>query len=237
MLEVCVDTVSAALAAVAAGADRIELCAALDVGGVTPCEALIKAVRQRVACPVVVLIRPRAGDFIYDASERAQSLDSIQSALALGADGVVVGALDAQGDLDMPLIADMRRAAGTSQFVMHRAFDFVRDPLRAIDQLVSIGCHRILTSGGSTGLVMNHLHELKQLIDCAANRLVVMPGGGVNEHNAAEIIRACRCSELHGSFRLKQADSADGLGWCQPIDTCAVRSVSSILRRAIEQED
>lgn len=230
MLEVCVDTVSAADAACAAGAGRIELCSALDVGGVTPCQSLIQAVRRRITCPLVVLIRPRTGDFVYDESEREQAVESIHIALGSGADGVVVGALTAHDQLDLPYLNTMRLAAGEYQLVMHRAFDFAQQPTLAIDQLVELGFDRILTSGGPSGHVMSHVESLRRIIECAQQRIEVMPGGGVNATNAAALIQACHCRQLHGSFRLPSAHiDASSLGTHRGVDTLAVGAISAML--------
>lgn len=233
MLEVCVDTVQAAVAACEAGAERIELCSALDVGGVTPCQSLIRAVRRRVDCPLVVLIRPRTGDFVYDQCERDQSLESIHIALGCGADGVVVGALQADSKLDLLSLSAMRIAAAGFQLVMHRAFDFVDEPRLAIDQLIEIGFERILTSGGRSGHVMNHLETLKHCIDYASDRIVIMPGGGVTAANAATVLSATGCRQLHGSFRLPPVQLGnEGLGTNRAVDDAAVKLVSGLWLRS-----
>ncbi len=222
-LEVCVDTVSAAVAAFAAGADRIELCSALDVGGVTPCQSLIQSVRRRITCPVVVLIRPRAGDFRYDSAELELSLESIRIALGCGADGVVVGALDDSDSLDLRYLAAMRQASQGFPLVMHRAFDFVTQPQAALEQLIELGFDRILTSGGPSGHVMNHLESLAELVHQANGRIEVMPGGGVNADNALQVLQACQCRQLHGSFRTAlEVFGSSSLGTNRSIDPDAI---------------
>lgn len=232
MLEVCVDTASAATAAHTAGAGRIELCSALDVGGVTPCQSLIQLVRRLVDCPLVVLIRPRAGDFLYDELERAQSLESIRIALGCGADGVVVGGLNVQGRLDLPYLAAMRQAAQGYELAMHRAFDFVEEPTQAIDQLIELDFDRILTSGGPSGHVKNHLDALRHYVDHAQQRIVVMPGGGVNSTNAASVVQASGCQQLHGSFRLPSTQlGSGGLGEHRSVDREAISRVSQLFRQ------
>ena len=234
MLEVCVDTVQAAVEAYEAGAGRIELCSALDVGGVTPCQSLIRAVRRRIDCPLVVLIRPRAGDFVYDQCERDQSLESIHIALGCGADGVVVGALQVDNKLDLVTLNAMRIAAAGFQLVMHRAFDFVDEPRLALDQLIELGFDRILTSGGRSGHVMNHLVSLKECIDYASDRIVIMPGGGVTVANAVQLISATGCQQLHGSFRLPPVQLGnDGLGPHRAVDIAAVKLVSGLWPTAL----
>lgn len=230
MLEVCVDTTTAAVAARAAGAGRIELCSALDVGGVTPCQSLIQSVRRLIDCPLMVLIRPRTGDFLYDHYEQAQSLESIRIALGCGADGVVVGGTNEAAQLDLPYLSALRKAAVRFELVMHRAFDFVAEPKQSIDQIIELGFDRVLTSGGPSGNVMNHRDELRRLIEHAQDRITIMPGGGVSAANAAALIQACGCQQLHGSFRLPSTQlGSGGLGEHRPIDSESIKQVSSLL--------
>ncbi len=234
MLEVCVDSVSAAVAARAAGAGRIELCSALDVGGVTPCHALIQSARKRIDCHLIVLIRPRTGDFVYDDSEREQALESIRVAIGCGADGVAVGGLTSSARLDLPFLLAMRQVAGEAQLAMHRAFDFVDEPHLAIDQLIHLGFDRVLTSGGPSGHVRNHLDSLRQWIEQAGQRLVIMPGGGISAQNAEEVLRTTGCRQLHGSFRLPSTHlGSEPLGTHRMPDAIAISQVAEQLRRAM----
>lgn len=237
LLEVCVDTASAAQAACEAGAGRIELCSALDVGGVTPCQALIQSVRRLISCPLVVLIRPRTGDFVYDEGEREQSLEAVRIALGCGADGVVVGGLNAEGSLDLPHLEALRRASLGVELAMHRAFDFIARPEPAIEQLIGLGFDRILTSGGRSGHVMNHVKQLTNWIETAQNRIVVMPGGGVNLSNAASLIEDCKCAQLHGSFRMPSMElGSGGLGEHRAVDCAAVAHVASLLSQTYRSD-
>lgn len=230
MLEVCVDTISAALAAVRAGAQRIELCAALDVGGVTPCTALIQAVRKQVQCPLMVLIRPRTGNFIYDQVEIELTLASVSEALRAGVDGVVVGALTPEHELDLDALRAMRNAVGDAELVMHRAFDFIADREAAVDQLVELGFARVLTSGGSSGQVTNHLDSLARLVGYAQGRIIIMPGGGVTADNAHELIHRTVCTQIHGSFRLPATDPImNGLGTHRKLDHRSISLVAGMI--------
>ncbi len=203
MLEVCVDTIQGAIVAEKAGADRIELCSALELGGVTPSNALVSAVRQAIRLPLIVLIRARAGDFFFDEPERELMLAEAEQAIELGADGVAIGGLTHSGDLDLPLLQSAKAAVPKSQLVMHRAFDCTREPLRALEELIAIGFTRILTSGGPNA-ALDGVSALKFLNESADNRIEILPAGGVNADNAKQILTTC-CTrgygQLHGSFR------------------------------------
>ncbi|MCY2983174.1 MAG: copper homeostasis protein CutC [Planctomycetota bacterium] len=203
MLEVCVDTVQGAIGAEKAGADRIELCSALELGGVTPSNSLVSAVRAAIQLPFIVLIRSRAGDFFFDAQERDLMIVEAMQAIELGAEGVAIGGLTRSRELDLPLLRSARAALPKSQLVMHRAFDHVRDPLRALEELIAIGFTRILTSGGPNS-ALEGVMALKLLNESARNRIEILPAGGVNDDNAEQILTTC-CTrgfgQLHGSFR------------------------------------
>jgi copper homeostasis protein len=215
MLEVCVDNIQAAVAAERAGAQRIEMCAALDIGGVTPCRALLEAVRARVSCPIIVLIRPRGGNFVFDQCDAEQSLASVAEAISIGAQGVAVGGLTSQDALDVPLlraIADLA-AGARCELVMHRAFDFVSQPALALEQLVTLGYDRVLTSGRPTGGALHNCAALKHLNDQARERITIMPGGGVSAENVHTILSETHCNEVHGSFRMPNADAASSVSF------------------------
>ena len=203
MLEVCVDTIHGAIVAEKAGADRIELCTALELGGVTPSNSLVYAVRAAVQLPLIVLIRARAGDFFFDERDRDLMIAEAKQATELGADGIAIGGLTSSRDLDLPLLRSASAALPTSQLVMHRAFDYVLEPLRALEELIAIGFTRILTSGGANS-ALDGVLALKLLNESARNRIEILPAGGVNDDNAKTILTTC-CTrgrgQLHGSFR------------------------------------
>ena len=203
MLEVCVDTIQGAIAAQKAGADRIELCSALELGGVTPSGPFVSAVRREIQLPLIVLIRARAGEFVFDASEQELMIAEAKQAVELGADGVAIGGLVDSGDLDLKLLRSAAAALPKSQLVMHRAFDYVREPIQTLEQLIEIGFTRILTSGGRD-TALKGVFELKQLVESARSRIEILPAGGIRSDNAMEILSGC-CTrglgQLHGSFR------------------------------------
>jgi copper homeostasis protein len=198
LCEVCVCSATGARAAVQGGADRIHLAAALELGGLTPSAGLIEAVVDVV--DTHVLIRPRAGDFIYDNHEIRVMSKDIEHAIDKGAVSVVFGALTAAGDIDLPAMTRLLNAAENVPVTFHRAFDAVRDPLAALDDLMELGVDRLLTSGAQS-VAEGGIALLAELVDRGGDDLLVMPGGGITPINAARIVRATGARELHFSAR------------------------------------
>lgn len=200
MLEVCVGSVASAIAARDGGAVRVELCSALEVGGVTPSVGLMRAVRAVDGIAMHVLIRPRGGDFLYDESEVSCMDQDILAARECGADGVVIGALTADGDIDVNVCRRLVQAAGDMHITFHRAFDMCREPLQALEDVISLGCDRILTSGlaatAEAGMAL-----IAKLVEVADGRISIMPGCGVNSGNAAHILDVTGAVEIHASAR------------------------------------
>lgn len=200
ILEVCAGSVQSAIAARDGGAARVELCAALEIGGVTPSAGLMREVRKVEGLKMHVLIRPRGGDFLYDESEAETMVQDIITARECGADGVVIGALTADGDIDTALCRRLVEAARGMSVTFHRAFDMCRNPKQALEDIIALGCNRILTSGqAATALAGTAL--LRELVEAAGERLKIMPGCGVNAQNAATILDACGAQEIHASAR------------------------------------
>jgi len=197
LLEVCVDSVAGALAAARGGAARVELCAGLAEGGTTPSSGMLELVRERTDIDIRVLIRPRGGDFLYDGSEWEVMRRDVLAAARAGANGVVLGALAADGGLD-PRLADLLEETGPLPITFHRALDMARDPDAVLEQLIELGVERVLTSGGAASAVAGQ-ERIRRWIAAAANRIVVMPGGGVRAHNAAALALATGARELHCS--------------------------------------
>lgn len=198
LLEVCTGSLASVEAAAEGGAERIELCAALPLDGLTPSLGTIRLVRQRwPQLRIHVLVRPREGDFVYSQAElRAMALD-IEAAKPY-ADGFVSGALTPEGDIDMMATEVLVRQSGDKPFTFHRAFDHCRQPLVAIEQLIRLGCSRILTSGQQPTALAG-IDLLRRLNDVSSGRIIIMPGGGVNAENARLILDQTGCSEIHGS--------------------------------------
>lgn len=200
ILEICAGSVESAIAARDGGAQRIELCAALEVGGVTPSAGLIAEARKIEGLVLNVIIRPRGGDFLYNEHEAAYMEQDIRTCRELGVDGVVIGALTAEGDIDTTLCSRLIKAANGMSVTFHRAFDMCRDPKEALGQLISLGCHRVLTSGQAATAEAG-IPLLKELVQQAGERIIIMPGCGVNSGNAARILKETGATEIHASAR------------------------------------
>jgi len=211
VLEICIESAADAGAAAGGGADRLELCADLAQGGVTPASDALAAVRAACNLPVVLLLRPRAGNFVYAPAERALLREQVGAARRAGADGVALGVLTPDGRLDLPALAELVRAAAPLPVAFHRAFDELCDPHEALEQLVALGFARVLTAGGrgSTG---DNVARLAALVRQAGGRIAVMPGGGVRAAGAAALRRATGAAEFHSAARspgARQTGSAE----------------------------
>lgn len=200
ILEICAGSVESAIAARDGGAQRIELCAALEVGGVTPSAGLIAEARKIEGVVLNVIIRPRGGDFLYNEYEAACMEQDIRTCKQLGVDGVVIGALTADGDIDTALCKRLITAADGMSVTFHRAFDMCRDPRKALEELITIGCDRVLTSGQAATAEAG-VPLLKELVEQSAERIIIMPGCGVNSSNAASILESTGANEIHASAR------------------------------------
>jgi len=205
VLEVAANSVASALAAEAGGAARVELCSALDVGGLTPSHAAIALAMERLRIPLHVLIRPRAGDFVFDDLECEVMRRDIETCKALGCAGVVIGVLDADGDVDVPRCRTLMQAARGMSVTFHRAFDFTRDPERALEAIIALGCNRVLTSGQAPDARAG-APLIRTLIKQARGRITIMPGGGIDAHNIAAIAQATGAREFHASAKVRVAD-------------------------------
>ncbi|WP_196259830.1 copper homeostasis protein CutC [Pelagibacterium limicola] len=206
VLEVCVDDPEGLATAIEGGADRIELCAALALGGLTPSPGLLAAARS-APVPVYVMIRPRAGDFVFAAAEINAMIAEIDHVRALGFAGVVLGASRPDGRLDTGTLAALCGRARGLGTTLHRAFDLVPDFAEAIELAVALGFERILTAGGAEN-VDKGLKALTDITRLAGNRISIMPGSGVTVTNAPELIARLGVRELHASGSRRRA--ADG---------------------------
>ncbi len=200
ILEIAANSVASALAAQEGGAGRVELCTALELGGLTPSHAQIALTRDRLRIPLYVLIRPRAGDFLYGELECETMQRDIETCAALGCDGVVLGVLDADGDVDVARCRALVAAAGTLGVTFHRAFDLSRDSTRALEDIVALGCERVLTSGAQASAV-DGVALIRDLVTQSNGRLAVMPGAGVTARNIAELAAATGAREFHASAK------------------------------------
>jgi copper homeostasis protein len=201
LLEVAASAVASARAAQAGGAGRVELCASLHDGGVTPSHGTIVRAREGLTIPLHVLIRPRAGDFVYDDAELAAALDDIAHCRSLGCDGVVVGALTPDGEVDRDACARFIEAARGMGVTFHRAFDLVADQAATLEALIDLGFERVLTSGGMPRAAAG-APVLARLVAQAGERITVMPGAGIEPGNIAALRDATRAREFHASARM-----------------------------------
>lgn len=198
ILEVCVDTPAGLAAAIAGGADRIELCSALALQGLSPAPGLM-AIAAKAPIPVYAMLRPRHGDFVYDARELDALLYDIDAARTAGLAGVVIGANTTSGALDAEGLAKLVRHASGLGLTLHKAFDLVPDPAEALELAVALGFERILTSGRAPS-VMAGIEALSELVAVAGDRISILPGGGVRPDNVADLVARTGVREVHGSF-------------------------------------
>lgn len=197
-LEVLVDSVESGRAALAGGADRLEVCQNLFEGGTTPSAGLVAALRHEVTLPLNVMIRPRGGDFCYSKSELEVMRHDIRIARESGASGVVLGALRPDGTVDAEAVAELMALARPLSVTFHRAIDMTRDLGEALETLVGLGVDRVLTSGGEA-TVIEGVDAIAALVRQAGDRIVVMPGGGIRERNVEKVVALTGAKEIHVS--------------------------------------
>ena len=198
--EICANSVASCIAAQDGGADRVELCAGIPEGGTTPSVGMIRCARESISIGLNVIIRPRGGDFLYSESEIREMVYDIKAAKELGVDGLVFGCLCPDGSVDMENMRLLMEAAGDTPVTFHRAFDHTSDPLKALEDIIELGCARILTSG-CRPTAAEGAPLLAQLVEKAGDRIIIMPGCGVNEGNIAETARLSGAREFHFSAR------------------------------------
>ncbi|XP_032817379.1 copper homeostasis protein cutC homolog [Petromyzon marinus] len=199
-MEVCVDSVESAINAELGGATRIELCANLLEGGTTPSLGLLQVVKQHTQLPVFMMIRPRGGDFLYSEHEVEVMRADIQQACIGGADGIVFGALTELGTIHHDICSELLSRSRPLPATFHRAFDMLLDPMQALEELISLGFKRLLTSG-CENTALEGLPLIKKLVQQANRRLIVVPGGGITERNLQRILEGSGATEFHCSAR------------------------------------
>lgn len=200
-LEICCYTAESALSAAQAGAHRIELCDNVAEGGTTPSWATIKQVVKQLQIPVNVIVRPRGGDFLYSDADYHIIKEDIAQIKLLGANGVVIGFLTPEGEIDLQRTAEIIAIASPLEVTFHRAFDMCRDPFVALNQLKELGVTRILTSGGFAN-VEKGSHVIAQLVQHANNDIIIMPGSGINDKNLRSLINITEANEYHSSAKM-----------------------------------
>jgi copper homeostasis protein len=196
LLEICCGSIDDAIEAEKGGADRVELCSALFLGGLTPSVGTIQEAKRRLKIPVMVMVRPRGGGFAYTEAEMASMERDAEAAVEKGADGIVFGILQSDGRIDIPRCRRIRLLVGKRQAVFHRAFDVTPDPFEALEQLVDLGVTRVLTSG-QKGSVPEGVELIKKLVERAGNRIEILPGGGIQAWNVKDLIERTGCRQVH----------------------------------------
>jgi copper homeostasis protein len=246
LLEVAAASVEDALAAQTGGADRLELNAALALGGLTPSLGTLIEVKAAVSLPVMVMIRPRSGGFAYSDTDFRVMQRDIDLALTHGADGLVFGILTADGGVDEPRCRQLVQQAGARPTVFHRAFDVTPDPFAALEQLIDLGVRRVMTSGQEES-AYNGASLIAALIRRAAGRIEVLPAGGINRFTVADVVTRTGCNQVHASLRRRHTDRSVsarpqvsfGAAYRPPEDSYDGTSTEAViaLRRAVGSVD
>lgn len=233
ILEICAGSISSAYAAEKGGANRIELCDNLSEGGTTPSAGVIRTVKEHIAIPIFPIIRPRGGNFVYSNQEFQAMKWDIRHCREIGCDGIVFGILDSVGHVDTQRCGQLIDIAGPMQLTFHRAFDHCKDMERALEDIIRLGFHRILTSGGEV-----HAHQalsrLRHLNDRANGRICLMPGSGLNRSNIEMLARETGAKEFHSTAKFGIPRSvADELSFFDT-DPDEVRAMRQVLDRLSE---
>jgi copper homeostasis protein len=238
LLEVCVDCADGLTAAIAGGADRIELCSALELSGLTPSPGLM-TVAAKAAVPVYAMIRPRAGNFVFSQAELDQMRHDIDAARAAGLAGVALGVSLENGALDEGGLLKMKNHAAGLGTTLHRAIDLAPDLLEAVDIAVGLKFERILSSGGKK-TALEGMDGLAAMIERAAGRISIMPGSGVNAGNVRALLARLAVSEAHGSCSVEIIESdakALAFGFASPKRRATSAAQVAALRAALNQEN
>lgn len=230
IIEIATSDFATTKSAVEGGADRIELCAALSEGGTTPSYGHIKRCRESFSVSIYPIIRPRSGDFLYTKDEYEIMLQDVKLSKQLGCDGIVIGLLNMDGTIDIARTSKLIELAYPMEVTFHRAFDRCKDPFEAMDELIGIGCQRILTSGQKP-TVSEGIDLIAELNKKADDRIIIMPGSGLRKENIKLIAEKTGCTEFHSSLRSKTKSSM------QFIHPAFAQSEESYMNNAIDPEE
>ena len=203
IIEIATSDYPTTKSAVEGGADRIELCAALTEGGITPSHGMIKRCRENFDVDLFPIIRPRGGDFLYNHEEFEIMVADVLLCKQTGCDGIVIGMLNRDGSIDVQRTSRLIELAYPLEITFHRAFDRCLDPFEAMEQLIQIGCHRILTSGQKPS-APDGVTLIKELVSTSDGRITIMPGSGVRKENIRDLAVKTGATEFHSSLKGKQ---------------------------------
>ena len=241
LLEICCGSIDDAIQSEFGGADRVELCSALFLGGLTPSIGTIIEAKRRLKIPVMVMVRPRGGGFRYTAAEFATMERDAEAALQEGADGIVFGILREDGRIDQRRTQRLRRIIGKRQAVFHRAFDVTPDPFRALEELIDLGMTRVLTSG-QKDTVPEGVELIEKLVQRAGKRIQILAGGGIRPYNMKEIVRRTHCRQIHmtawGKVRDRSTHARQEVsfgGALRPAEDAYERTDAGLVKRIREQ--
>jgi copper homeostasis protein len=214
-LEICCYNLDSAVTAAEAGADRVELCADPGAGGTTPGLGLIKTVRNKINIELYPIIRVRGGDFLFSDDEFNIMLHDVETCKSAGCDGVVIGMLSPEGRVDKTHASRLMEKAFPMGVCFHRAFDWTRNPFEALEDIIDVGCERILTSGQQPTAILG-VHLIRDLILQADGRIEIMPGSGVRASNITDLKNETGATQFHSSARIFKKSSMD---YVQPFMT------------------
>lgn len=203
LLEICTDTLASSVIAQQAGANRIELCADLCVGGTTPSAGLIRLVKEKLDIPIAVMIRPRSGDFCYSEDELDTMKANIKFAKDSGVESVVFGVLTPEGQINIPKMTELIAQAKPMKVTCHRAFDMTKNPIESLDILIDLGVDRLLT-GGFSNTAFDGIETLKMLNEKSRGQITIMAGSGINVDNITKLISNTGITEFHLSGKTKK---------------------------------
>ena len=232
-LEVIGFTIESCMIAQAAGAHRIELCDNPSEGGTTPSYGFIKTARENLSIELYPIIRPRGGDFLYSEIEFEVMKADIENCKSLGCDGVVIGILNADGTVDKKRCKQLVEIAHPMKVTFHRAFDRTNDPFKAMEDIISIGCERILTSG-QKNLATDGEELLNKLVKQANNRIIIMPGSGVNSDNIETLVKNTNATEFHTSARTFVNSKMEFINESMDEQLTSVSAMSDEIKKIIE---
>ncbi|XP_057338584.1 copper homeostasis protein cutC homolog [Microplitis mediator] len=233
-MEICIDSIESAKNAIKGGASRLEACSALSEDGLTPTPGLIRFIKNYSNVPVYAMIRIRAGNFVYSEEEKEAMLYDLKILDSIGADGFVFGALKADNSVDVDVCKEIINAAKFKPVTFHRAFDEVADPFEALEQVIGLGFARVLTSG-QKNTAPEGLELIKELVKQAGDRIIIMPGSGINPDNILLIKDTTHAKEFHASAKIrleikdKGKNNRDGKKQCEGIMVTSEEKVKQMV--------